>query len=231
MKIKDIPWYDRPGFRLTREGAEKLSNPELLSILFWANDKEDNVLELSNKILKKYNLNKIDEVGYNELVNLVCDNKKAEYKDFVKVMKLLSLIELSKRYGKLVKGGYNKKPINSAKDVYDMLVDEMINYKKEVLKVILLDTKNVPISVKDVSVGTLNSSLAHPREIFKEAIKESAYSIILVHNHPSGNCEPSNEDLEITKVLMKAGEHLGIKVLDHVIIGKDKYWNYKENNK
>ncbi len=230
MNIKDIPWYDRPGFRLTREGAEKLSNPELLSILFWANDKEDNVLELSNKILKKYNLNKIDDVGYNELVNLICDKKKAEYKDFVKVMKLLSLIELSKRYGKLVKGGYNKKPISSAKDVYDMLADEMRNYKKEVLKVILLDTKNVPISVKDVSVGTLNSSLAHPREIFKEAIKESANSIILVHNHPSGNCEPSNEDIEITKVLMKAGEHLGIKVLDHVIIGKEKYYSWRENN-
>jgi len=157
--IKDIPWYDRPGFRLTREGASKLSNSELLSILFWANDKKDDSLELSNKILKKYNLNKIEEIGYNELVSLVCGKKRAEYKDFVKVMKLLSLIELSKRYGKLVKGGYNKKVISSAKDVYNMFVDEMRNYKKEVLKVVLLDTKNFVISVKEVSVGTLNSSL------------------------------------------------------------------------
>jgi len=231
MKIKDIPWYDRPGFRLTRDGVEKLNNSELLSIILLTNEKEDNILEVSNKILNKYYLHKIEDASYKELVDLICDNKEAKYSDFIKVMKLLSLIELSKRYGKLVKGGYNKKPINSAKDVYDMLVDEMRSYKKEVLKVILLDTKNVPIGVKEVSVGTLNSSLAHPREIFKEAIKESACSIILVHNHPSGNCEPSNEDLEITKVLMKAGEHLGIKVLDHVIVGRNKYWNYKENNK
>ncbi|MBS3150539.1 DNA repair protein RadC [Candidatus Woesearchaeota archaeon] len=141
----------------------------------------------------------------------------------------MSIVELSKRYNKLVKGGYNKKPINSAKDVYDIFVDEMRPYKKEVLKVVLLDTKNVPISIKEVSVGTLNSSLIHPREVFKDAIKESANSIILVHNHPSGNCEPSSEDIEMTKLLVQAGEHLGVKVLDHVIIGKKKYWSWKEN--
>ncbi len=228
MKIKDIPWYDRPGFRLTREGVEKLSNSELLSLILLTDDKEDNVLELSNKILKKYNLNKIEEAGYNELVSFICGKKKAKYKDFLKVMKLLSLIELSKRYSKLVKGGFNKKCINSAKDVYDMFVDEMRSYKKEVLKVVLLDTKNVVISIKEVSVGTLNSSLIHPREVFKEAIKESANSIILVHNHPSGNCEPSNEDIEVTEKLMKCGEHLGIKILDHVIVGK-KYYSFIEN--
>src|SRR3989344_4169577 len=227
MKIKDIPWYDRPDLRLTREGVEKLSNPELLSLILLAGDRDDNVLELSNKILRRYNLNRIEEAGYNELVNLVKKGKgKAEYSDFVNVRKLLSLIELSKRYGKIVKGGYNKKPINSAKDVYDMFVDEMRNYKKEVLKVVLLDTKNVPIKINEVSVGTLNSSLIHPREVFKEAIKESAYSIILVHNHPSGNPEPSKEDIEMTKLLIKAGEMLNIKVLDHVIIGKNKYWNW-----
>lgn len=139
MNLKDIPWYDRPGFRLTSQGAEKSSNSELLSIILLTHEKDDNVLELSNKILKRYNLNRIDEIGYNELVNLVKKDvrKKAEYSDFLKVMKLLSLIELSKRYGKLVKGGYNRKPMNSAKDVYDMFVDEMRNYKKEVLKVVL----------------------------------------------------------------------------------------------
>ena len=93
MKIKDIPWYDRPGFRLSREGVEKLSNPELLSIILLAGDKDDNILELSNKILSRYNLNKIEEAGYNELVNLVKKGRgKAEYSDFVNVRKLLSLI-------------------------------------------------------------------------------------------------------------------------------------------
>src|SRR3989344_3131827 len=180
MNIKDIPWYDRPGFRLTREGVENLSNSELLSIIFWANDKKEDLLEISNKILRKYNLNKIEDAGYNELVDLVKRNKKAEYGDFVNVMKLLSLIEISKRYNKLVKGGFNKKPIHSAKDV------------------------------------------------FKEAIKESAYSIILVHNHPSGEANPSKDDIRVTDILTKAGEILNIKVLDHIIIGKKDYWSLRE---
>ena len=168
MSISDLPWYDRPGFKLTREGAEKLTNSELLSIIFWANDKEDDILGISNKILKKYNLNKIEEAGYNELVSLICGNKKAEYKDFVKVMKLLSLIELSKRYNKLVSGGYNRKPIKSAEQVYNMFKDELRSLKKERLYAILLNTKNVPFKVNIVSEGTLNSSLIHPREVFKE---------------------------------------------------------------
>ncbi len=228
MKIKDIPWFNRPGFKLTREGVDKLDNSELLSIIFFTDNNEDDALELSNKLLKKYNLNRLEYAGYNELVRLVCNGKKAEYKDFIKVMKLLSLIELSKRYNKLVKGGYNNKPITSAKDIYNMFIDEFRDHKKEVLSVVLLDTKNKVISVKEVSVGTLNSSLIHPREVFKEAIKESAYSIILVHNHPSGDCNPSKEDLSVTKKLIKIGEVMDIKVLDHIILGKKDYWSYLE---
>jgi len=229
MKIKDLPWFNRPGFKLTRKGVNNLDDAELLSIIFWANDKEDDILGTSNKILKKYNLHKLEDAGYKELVNLVCGKKKAEYKDFVKVMKLLSLVELCKRYGKLTKGGYNNKPITSAKDVYNMFADDFKDYKKEVFKIILLDTKNKPIAIKDISVGTLNSSIVHPREVFKEAIKESANAVILVHNHPSGDCEPSNEDQQVTKKLFEAGELLYINILDHVIIGKDNYYSFKES--
>lgn len=222
MKIKDIPNFNRPGSKLIKNGVSSLDTAELLSIVFGVGSKGESAIELSNRLLKDYNLHKFEELGFKELTK-ECKG------DFVKAMKLLSIVELSKRYNKLVKGGYNKKPINSAKDVYDIFVDEMRPYKKEVLKVVLLDTKNVPISIKEVSVGTLNSSLIHPREVFKDAIKESANSIILVHNHPSGNCEPSSEDIEMTKLLVQAGEHLGVKVLDHVIIGKKKYWSWKEN--
>ena len=222
MKIKDIPNFNRPGSKLIKNGVSSLDTAELLSIVFGVGSKGESAIELSNRLLKDYNLHKFEELGFKELTK-ECKG------DFVKAMKLLSIVELSKRYNKLVKGGYNKKPINSAKDIYNMFVDEMRNYKKEVLKVVLLDTKNVPISIKEVSVGTLNSSLIHPREVFKDAIKESANSIILVHNHPSGNCEPSSEDIEMTKLLVQAGEHLGVKVLDHVIIGKKKYWSWKEN--
>ena len=221
VKIKDIPNFNRPGSKLIKNGVSSLDTAELLSIVFGVGSKGESAIELSNRLLKDYNLHKFEELGFKELTK-ECKG------DFVKAMKLLSIVELSKRYNKLVKGGYNKKPINSAKDIYNMFVDEMRNYKKEVLKVVLLDTKNVPISIKEVSVGTLNSSLIHPREVFKEAIKESANSIILVHNHPSGNCNPSNEDIEMTKLLVQAGEHLGVKVLDHVIIGKRKYYSFKE---
>lgn len=109
-----------------------------------------------------------------------------------------------------------------------MLVDEMKEYKKEVFKIILLDTKNKPIAVKDISMGTLNSSIVHPREVFKEAIKESANSIILVHNHPSGDCSPSKEDVNVTEKLFNVGELLNIKILDHIIIGRD-YYSFQEN--
>jgi DNA repair protein RadC len=228
MKIKDIPWFNRPGFKLTRKGVNSLDDAELLSIIFWANDKEEDILSISNKILKKYNFHKLENAGYKELVNLICGKKKAEYKDFVKVMKLLSLVELSKRYNKLVNKGY-KRSISCAKDVYDMFVDEMRNYGKEVFKVVLLDTKNKIINVRDISVGTLNSSLIHPREVFKEAIRESAYSVMLVHNHPSGNPGPSRDDIEMTKKIISAGKLLGILVLDHVIIGKSRYWNWLDN--
>ena len=132
MKIKDIPWYDRPGARLSREGVGKLSNSDLLSVLL-GKGKRESVFELSIRLLKKYNLNKLEDLGLNEL-------KKECKGDIVPALKILSFIELSKRYNKLVKGGFNKKPINSAKDVYDMFVDEMRSYKKEVLKVVLLDT-------------------------------------------------------------------------------------------
>ena len=220
MKIKDIPWYDRSGVRLTREGVEKLSNSDLLEVILGErkNKPKESVITLVSRLLRKYNLHKLEDLGLNEL-------KKECKNDIVPALKILSFIELSKRYNKLVKGGYNKKPINSAKDVYNMFVDEMRNYKKEVLKVVLLDTKNVVIKVKDVSVGTLNSSLIHPREVFKEAIKESANSIILVHNHPSGDSIPSKEDIEVTKRIAKGADILGIKVLDHVIISKKGYDN------
>ena len=223
MKIKDIPNFNRPGSKLIKNGVSSLDTAELLSIVFGVGSKGESAIELSNRLLKDYNLHKFEELGFKELTK-ECKG------DFVKAMKLLSIVELSKRYNKLVKGGYNKKPINSAKDIYNMFVDEMRNYKKEVLKVVLLDTKNVPISIKEVSVGTLNSSLIHPREVFKEAIKESANSIILVHNHPSGNCEPSSEDIEMTKKIIEVGKLVEIPVIDHIIIGDKKFWNWLDQS-
>lgn len=218
MKIKDIPRFNRPASKLYKKGADSLDTAELLAVILGIGGKGESALELSNRLLKEYNLNKFEELGFNELT-------KACKGDYTKTLKILSLVELSKRYNKLVNKGY-KRNISCAKDVYDMFADEFRNYKKEVLNIILLDTKNKIISVKEISVGTLNSSLIHPREVFKEAIKESANSIILVHNHPSGDPTPSKEDIEMTEKIKEAGKIMDISILDHVIIGKDKHWSW-----
>src|SRR3989344_2011317 len=210
MRIKDLPWFNRPGFKLTRNGVKTLDNAELLAIIFGIGSKEESALELSNRLLKKYNLNKLEELSVKDLA------RECKW-NYNKALQILSLIELSKRYYKL---------ITKAEDVYNMFKDELRNYKKEVLKAVLLDTKNKVISIKEISVGTLNSSLIHPREVFKEAIKESAYAIILVHNHPSGNPKPSDDDIKVTKQMIQAGKNLDIPLIDHIIIGNDKFWNW-----
>ena len=227
MKSKDLPWFSRPDFKFSRKGVDKLDDADLISILLWSNDNLDEDLKISNKVLKKYNLNNIEKAGFNELVNLVKREKKASHLDFVKARKLFSMIELAKRYNRLKSGGFKRK-IGSAKDVYSYFVDNYGSVKKEHFLCLYLDTKGCIIKDEVVSVGTLNSSLVHPREVFKSAIKESANSIILIHNHPSGDCSPSVEDERITSEFFKIGELLRIKVLDHVIIGKEKYYSFRE---
>ncbi|MBT6995657.1 DNA repair protein RadC [Candidatus Woesearchaeota archaeon] len=222
MKIKDLPSFNKPSSKLLKQGASSLDTAELLSIIFGKGDKKESALEISNRLLKKYNLHKFEELGFTELLK-ECNN------DIGKAFRIQALIELSKRYNKLVNHGYKRK-ITSAKDVYDYFVDSYGKRKKEYFLCLYLDTKNFIIKDSVVSVGTLNSSLVHPREVFKSAIKESANSIILVHNHPSGDCSPSSEDERVTEIFREAGELLGISVLDHVIVGKCDYWSWKENN-
>ena len=143
-------------------------------------------------------------------------------------MKITAMFEIFKRTNRLYKKGFNKK-IGNAEDVFNYFVDELQDKKKEHFYALLLDTKNRIIAEELISIGILDASLIHPREVFKSAIKASSNSIILVHNHPSGDCNPSKEDKEVTKILENAGDLLGINVLDHIIIGKDKYYSLKEN--
>ena len=223
MGILDMPWYDRPGNRLIKEGAEKLTDSELLEILL-GKTKQESVAKLANRLLKKYNLNKLEELGFHEL-------KKECRNDKVAALKILSFIELSKRYRTLKKGGYSRKPIASAKDVYNILSEKIKSYKKEVLFSVQLNTRKEIVSIKIISIGILNSTLVHPREVFQEAIKESADSIILVHNHPRGNSTPSQQDIDVTKILVESGKLLSIPVLDHIIIGRDGYYSFEERGK
>ena len=142
-------------------------------------------------------------------------------------MKILAMFEIFRRTSRLLKKGFKLK-IKSAEDVYKYFKDELEIKNKEHFYALFLDTKNRFIGEELVSVGTLNASVIHPREVFSSAIKASASSIVIVHNHPSGDCMHSKEDEEVTKMLCDAGNLLGINVLDHVIIGKDGFVGLKE---
>ena len=222
MQIKDMPFFTQPYHRLKKNGVSALSDAELLAIIISSGSKGENAVDMANRILKKYNFNKLSSCSLTEL--------KKELGNEVKALRVISLLEINKRHNKLSRGGFSN-TIESAQDVYNLFVDDLKDKKKEHFYVLCLDTKNRIIENPVlVSRGTLNSSLVHPREVFKEAIRRSSNSIILVHNHPSGDCEPSNEDERITTKLKKIGRLMDIQVLDHVIIGKDSFFSFKEDS-
>ena len=219
MRISEMPFYNTPYHRLKKKGVGALSEAELLAIVIGSGSKGENAIDRANRLLKKYNLNKLGGCSLTELKQEVGE---------AKAMRILSLFELNKRHNKLIKGGFTEKTIENAQDVFNIFVDELKDKKKEHFYVLYLDTKNRIIERPLlISRGTLNASLVHPREIFKEAVCRSANALILVHNHPSGDFSPSPEDIRITEKLVEAGELLGISVLDHVIVG-DKWWSWKE---
>jgi len=220
MKISDIPWQNRPGIRLKQESASALSNADLLAIVLGRGNFEENAIDISNRVLKSYDFDKLSDLSFHEL--------KEEFRNQVPAMKVMAMYEIFRRTNKLKKMG-NKRKIETAKDVFNYYVDKLQDKKKEHFYALYLDTKNQIIEEKLVSKGILNASLIHPREVFNPAIRASSNSIILVHNHPSGNYAPSKEDKEVTKLLDNAGNLLGINVLDHIIIGKDGYYSFKEN--
>lgn len=223
MRIKDLPWFNRPASKLVKKGVDSLDDAELLAIIFGKGDKKESAIELSNRLLKKYNLHKLEELGFNEL-------KKECNNDHVKALRILSLIELSKRYNKLTNKGYKKK-ISNARDIYNTFVDEFGKKKKEHFICLYLNAQNRIIKEEIISIGTLDTSLIHPREVFNTAIKEGAKSIVLVHNHPSGDVTPSEGDLRATDRIKETGKILKISLMDHVIIGKEGYFSFKENSK
>jgi DNA repair protein RadC len=218
--IKDIPDYEKPRERLINYGQESLSNEELIAIILRSGTKNYSSKYLANLILKEYkDISELKNASINKLCNIKGIGK-------TKAIELLAAIELGKRvfYFK------NKKDIifNSTEKIYDFFKYEFVLEKQERFYVIFLDTKCKLISYKNLFTGSVNISNVHPREIFKEAFNASASSIICIHNHPSGDVTPSTSDIEITKSLMKIGKIMGIEVLDHIIIGNDKYYSFYE---
>jgi len=220
MKIKDIPLENRPRERLSKNGPSILSDSELLAVILQKGTAKDNAIDMSNKLLSKYPIEQLSDMTLSEL-------QEIDGIGPAKAMQIVSLFEFMKRHNK-AKNSKKIVTVESVKDVYNYFVDELQNKQKEHLCVLLLDSNNTIINHHLISVGTLNSSIIHPREVLKEAIKQSANSIILVHNHPTNNAEPSQDDLNATKIINEASKTVGIKLLDHVIISKNSYFSFEQ---
>lgn len=221
--IKDLPLSERPREKLYSHGVEALSNAELLAILIRTGHKEDTAIDVARRILS------MDDRGIAFLADTTIQ-ELTEIKGIgnCKAAQILAAIEIGKRLNKI--GTHDRVKITSPGILADLMMDEMRYLNKEHFKIAILDTKNQILTIENISVGTLNASIVHPRDVFKIAIKRNANSIILIHNHPSGDTSPSNEDINITNRLIDAGNLIGIKVLDHIIIGDNKYLSFKEKN-
>ena len=213
MRIKEIALEQRPRERLKTKGLDSLNDSELLAIILQNGTNGENVIDLSHRLIALFGLEKLNSLSLTELM-------KIKGIKLGKASKLIAAFELSKRINS---GRIYEKVVKNPADIAQHYMEKLKDLKKEHFIAVFLDSKNKIIKDEVVSIGTLNSSLVHPREVFKEAIKNSAASIILVHNHPSGSIEPSDEDYRVNKVLIETGNLVGIKVLDHLIVG-DKKW-------
>ncbi|HHW72479.1 MAG TPA: DNA repair protein RadC [Firmicutes bacterium] len=219
--MKDVPREERPRERLRRHGAERLANKELLAILLRTGNQRESALTLAEKLLARFgSLANIASASFEELVavNGIGPAKAAD---------ILAAFELAKRLAESRMEFQGV--VNSPADAAQLVLRELSLADKEHFMIIMLNTKNRVIAKKTVSIGHLQASLVHPREMFKEAIKRSSAALILVHNHPSGDLTPSREDITTTERLREAGAVLGIDVLDHIIVGDNRYFSFREH--
>ena len=222
VRMKELPIEERPYEKLINQGVEKLSNEELIAILIRSGTNVYSAKELASIILMKLNnISELKNFNYQTLINIKGIGLK-------KSCVLLAAIELGKRIHNYTPSIINKK-LNSSTLVYDYYKKILCDKKQEYFYCVYLDNSKKIIYEKLLFIGTINYSVVHPREIFKEAYYYSASAIICVHNHPSNNTLPSREDLRITNDLVEIGKLLGIKFLDHIIIGKDNYYSFLEN--
>lgn len=220
IKMKDVPKEERPRERLKRHGAERLANKELIAILLGTGNQQESALSLAEKLLAKFgSLPELATASFEELltVNGIGPAKASD---------ILAAFELAKRLGEARMEFQGI--VNSPQDAAQLVLRELSLADKEHFMIIMLNTKHKVIAKKVVSIGHLNASLVHPREMFKEAIRRSSAALILVHNHPSGDLTPSREDLATTQRLYEGGKILGIDVIDHIIIGDNRYFSFRE---
>lgn len=210
---------ERPRERLIKNGASSLSDSELLAIILRTGSRQENAINLAQRILSEYNIKQLSQTNLDQLMEIhgIKESKAAQ---------IAACFEIARR---LEYFREEPKPkINSPEDVYRRMYPKLREHKREMFIELCLDTKNQIIKEDIISIGSLSANIVHPREVFKVALSVSAAHIIVAHNHPSGDPTPSREDIEISKKLIEAGKILGIDVLDHVIIGDGKYFSMKE---
>jgi len=216
MMVKELPLDDRPREKLILKGVQSLSNAELIAILLRTGTKGKSVIQVSQELLQKYNdLNVLTNQTHAALTKIPGIGKD-------KAAALIAAFELSRRVDSQKKWLSNKK-VTSPKNIADFFIPLLRDEVKEKFFTICLNSANKIITYELISVGTLNSSLVHPREVFKVAVENNSASIILLHNHPSGNTEPSNEDVLLTKKMIEIGKLMDIPIFDHIIIAGDQY--------
>ena len=224
LKIREMPEEERPREKLMTRGAPALTDPELIAILLRTGVRGANAIEVARELLAKYkSLSGLSRCSVKELAAIRgIGNAKA--------VQLVAAFGLGQR---LARESFARKKIDSPELVCDLVAAEMRMLHKESLRIILLDTRYHMLRIEEVSLGSINESIAHPRDVFRPAIIFSAYAVIVVHNHPSGDPSPSQADHSLTRRLSEAAELLQIKLLDHIIIGapeqgRPPYFSFKE---
>jgi DNA repair protein RadC len=221
LSLKELPVEERPREKLIHLGQEKLSDSELLAIVMGAGTKKESALQLAQRILKETgDLRKLNALTVTELCGQFHGVGPA------RAAQLKAALELARRYSK--EFSVQRPRFSNSELVFLHFHDAFLGKNKEELWVAALDMKNRLITKVEVSTGTLSGSLVHPREVFHVAIRHSAAGVILLHNHPSGDPAPSPEDRKVTLQIAEAGKLLGIPLLDHIIIGNNKYYSFKD---
>ena len=222
--MKDIPNAERPYEKCLKQGAEALSDAELLAVLLRTGTKGENVLALAKRLLYQdggAGLLGIHQFSFQSLMKLKGIGK-------VKAVQILCLSELAKRLSKA--SVEPRLRFSSSQSVAEYYMEDLRHRNQEVMKLLLLNSKAELIDETNISKGTVNASLVTPRELFVEALKKEAVSMILLHNHPSGDPTPSRDDILTTKRILDAGALIGIDLLDHIIIGNNCYVSFQEEN-
>lgn len=223
MIIKELPVTERPREKMIRYGCEALSNAELLAVLIGSGTRNKSSIEVAQDILA------LDESGISFLGRCTIEEiSEVDGIGIAKACRISAAFELGRRIA--TTPATERIAINSYSDVADMFMEKMRYYKEEHFHAVLINTHGSVISTEEIAIGDIMSMIVHPREVFAMAVRKGAAGVILAHNHPSGDCTPSDEDINTTKRLIEAGKIIGIRVLDHIVIGDGTFTSMKNKN-